>query len=233
MIFIKDKIMLYLSIPKPCTENWNAMTQVQQGKFCQSCSTTVIDFTQMTDDEILHYFETYKDQKTCGRFMDTQLNRKIEYATKLEKHYHYVHQTWQNTWLKRTYIAVLAAVLFVQSCTSSGSHALGNIAPIEQVVNADTMNMPSASTSMDTLKNRDTLNQTKISLEQERRAKKNEIVEPKKSKKSKPEKPKTFEIINLDLDKIERGKTAGMFSPYNPNDFDSPLKRHLDSQNKK
>ena len=45
-------------IPKPCHEDWNTMTPTQQGKFCSACSKEVIDFSLMSDNQILIYLIT-------------------------------------------------------------------------------------------------------------------------------------------------------------------------------
>jgi hypothetical protein len=62
-----------LSIPKPCHENWNEMTPNEQGSFCNVCAKTVVDFSQMSDEEVLGYFKNKGEEKTCGRFKATQL----------------------------------------------------------------------------------------------------------------------------------------------------------------
>lgn len=62
-----------VSIPKPCHENWNDMTPGEQGAFCKVCSKVVIDFSKMSDDEIVNYFENRKGEKTCGRFRVSQV----------------------------------------------------------------------------------------------------------------------------------------------------------------
>ena len=62
-----------LHIPQPCPENWENMTPNQQGHFCQVCSKTVVDFTQMTDDEVLNYFAQHQGQKVCGKLRKSQL----------------------------------------------------------------------------------------------------------------------------------------------------------------
>lgn len=62
-----------LHIPQPCPENWENMTPNQQGHFCQVCSKTVVDFTQMTDDEVLNYFARHQGQNVCGKLLKTQL----------------------------------------------------------------------------------------------------------------------------------------------------------------
>ncbi len=65
--------MYKISIPKPCHENWEAMSPREQGRFCQVCSKTVVDFTSMTDDAVQHYFLNNSHQATCGRFRQDQL----------------------------------------------------------------------------------------------------------------------------------------------------------------
>lgn len=77
------KPQLHLAIPTPCHENWDAMTPNNQGKFCLSCSKSVVDFTTMGDQEIINYFKKYSEN-TCGRFNDKQLNRAL-IENKIEK----------------------------------------------------------------------------------------------------------------------------------------------------
>jgi hypothetical protein len=63
-----------LNIPKPCSENWNAMHSTNEGKFCNLCSKQVIDFTVLTDTQIIQYFEQQQG-KTCGRLTQEQIER--------------------------------------------------------------------------------------------------------------------------------------------------------------
>lgn len=67
---------IYLHIPEPCHEDWEAMTPVQQGRFCQSCSKQVVDFSTMTDKQILDVMSKAAG-KTCGRFSTDQLERPV------------------------------------------------------------------------------------------------------------------------------------------------------------
>lgn len=62
-----------ISIEKPCHEDWQAMTPETQGRFCGACEKTVVDFTTMSDAEILQYFSKPDVGKTCGRFRVEQL----------------------------------------------------------------------------------------------------------------------------------------------------------------
>lgn len=80
---------LHLQVPEPCHENWNKMTPNEQGRFCLSCSKTVVDFSMMTDKELLNYFST-ASQHVCGRFSDDQLNKDIK-ATEHKKRFSFVY----------------------------------------------------------------------------------------------------------------------------------------------
>ncbi|WP_262733287.1 energy transducer TonB [Gaetbulibacter sp. NE] len=63
-----------ISIPKPCHENWSKMTPNEKGRFCQSCSKTVVDFTTMTTDDIQDFIHNNKHQRICGHIKQSQLD---------------------------------------------------------------------------------------------------------------------------------------------------------------
>jgi len=66
------KNQLLLTIPKPCSEKWSSFSPASKGGFCNSCSKVVIDFSQMSDEEILSFFDNHTGN-TCGRFRPDQL----------------------------------------------------------------------------------------------------------------------------------------------------------------
>lgn len=68
---------LQLSIPEPCHENWQQMTPTEQGRYCNACAKEVIDFSMMTDTEVLNYFTHITHDKVCGRALPSQLHRTI------------------------------------------------------------------------------------------------------------------------------------------------------------
>ena len=61
-----------IQIDQPCSENFNTFSKTEKGGFCTSCNKSVIDFTKMSDQEVINYLS---DQtiKTCGLFLDSQL----------------------------------------------------------------------------------------------------------------------------------------------------------------
>lgn len=63
-----------ITIPEPCHENWDKMTPSENGRFCLSCSKTVVDFTSMLPNEVQHFFIQNQNNKICGRFKKSQLD---------------------------------------------------------------------------------------------------------------------------------------------------------------
>lgn len=63
-----------ISIPKPCQEDWSKMTPNEKGRFCQSCSKTVVDFTKMNIEDIQTFIHHNKEKRICGHIKQSQLN---------------------------------------------------------------------------------------------------------------------------------------------------------------
>ncbi|MBS1622694.1 MAG: hypothetical protein JST83_01650 [Bacteroidetes bacterium] len=63
---------LYITIPTPCHEQWSNMNATERGAFCHSCQKVVVDFTRMTDEELIHYLQ--QGTPGCGKFRTEQLD---------------------------------------------------------------------------------------------------------------------------------------------------------------
>lgn len=86
--------MAQLTIPTPCTEDWNQMTPSAKGAFCQKCQVDVMDFTEKTNEEIKNFFQRNKGKKTCGHIRQAQLaNFNNSYAN-------WENQSTQTFWSK-------------------------------------------------------------------------------------------------------------------------------------
>lgn len=117
---------LQLSIPTPCHENWEAMTPVEKGKFCGSCQKQVIDFSNMSDRQVVEFFKKPSTGSVCGRFMSDQLERDIEIPRK------------RIPWLK--YFFQFALPAFLVSLKASAEKMQGTVAIIK--LNKDTAKFP-------------------------------------------------------------------------------------------
>lgn len=77
------KKALTLTIPEPCSENFNEMIPVKGGKFCGSCEKTIVDFRTMNDYQILKFYQQNKG-KICGVFNNRQLNRAMPFPVEVK-----------------------------------------------------------------------------------------------------------------------------------------------------
>lgn len=80
---------IQLEIPSPCSQPWQDMTPIGQGRLCAHCQKTVIDFTT-TPDADLHKFFTSNKATVCGRFYATQLHRIIHIPPQPHSHLYYL-----------------------------------------------------------------------------------------------------------------------------------------------
>lgn len=83
---MKQKIQI--AIPEPCQENWQNMTLVEKGRFCSSCQKTVLDLTQLSDNEIIKLVS--KNDNLCIRIKETQLNRDLIPIIKTSNYFSYL-----------------------------------------------------------------------------------------------------------------------------------------------
>jgi len=99
---------IQLQIPEPCHEDWTRMTPLDKGRFCTSCQKQVIDFTNMSDQQLIAYFKKRKDDAVCGRFMSDQLQRDIVVPKK------------RIPWVKYFFQFALPAMLASSKASSQG-----------------------------------------------------------------------------------------------------------------
>lgn len=112
-----------IAIPKPCHENWDEMTPKENGRFCLSCSKTVVDFTKMLSDEIQHFFIQNQNNRICGRFRKTQLDT---ITIEIPNHILYKQKSYHKIFLLALFIT-MGTTLF--SCADKE----GNKQKIEKV----------------------------------------------------------------------------------------------------
>lgn len=71
-----------------CSEEWSKMDKIGQDRHCRSCDKMVVDFSSLSNEQILRYFKNRKGVKTCGRFEKNQLkNLNQELVSSAQSHY--------------------------------------------------------------------------------------------------------------------------------------------------
>lgn len=73
----KEKPSFMITIPEPCSEDWSKMNVLDDlHRYCGACERTLVDFSVMSDDELVLFFKQNKG-KVCGRFRKDQTNRSL------------------------------------------------------------------------------------------------------------------------------------------------------------
>jgi hypothetical protein len=67
---------IQLSIPKPCSQNWEGMSVNETGRFCGSCNKSVIDFTRYTDQQLINFLNKSSGE-VCGKLKPDQLSKPL------------------------------------------------------------------------------------------------------------------------------------------------------------
>lgn len=134
---MNSKQELPVSIPKPCTASWEAMTPGPEGRFCSSCEKVVIDFSQMDQAAIIAWFSAHTASATCGRFENSQINPVAQTRTavflkncqsSLKLHVSFAPARWLSLFL-------IGGIMSLFGCATSGeTHTAG-----ETLVKGDTI----------------------------------------------------------------------------------------------
>jgi hypothetical protein len=95
---------MYVNIVEPCNQNWEQMEKLEGGNFCNACRKCVIDFSEYTNEAILHTLKTSKTA-ICGRLSQKQLNS-LNYSL-------IVHPS-SRTWMKYFGVLAIGTSIFVQ-----------------------------------------------------------------------------------------------------------------------
>lgn len=81
-----NKNIFQISIEKPCGEDWKKMTTDANGKFCSSCQKSVIDFTNLSDQQVISLLKNTKGS-ICGHLSNSQLDRNFKEFIEPKKSY--------------------------------------------------------------------------------------------------------------------------------------------------
>lgn len=102
-----------INIPQPCSENWDTMQPGAQGRHCDSCAQTVIDFTTWELQDITAYLKKKTGKHVCGRFLNSQLNQPFDLTALAPK----VISWHTNGWRK---VAALIIICFALASCNTG-----------------------------------------------------------------------------------------------------------------
>lgn len=131
----------HIDIPETCNQSWEQMAPTGNNRYCGQCCKTVIDFTKMTNDEIITFLATKND--VCGRFEQHQLP-KLNYQLRDE------NISNRFNW-KRWVVA--AGLLGVSFLTRGSAQTKATVSATQQRASAITYNTLGKVLAIDTFKN--------------------------------------------------------------------------------
>ncbi len=99
---------IQIQINEPCHQEWNWMVPAIKGRYCDSCRKQVMDFTSMSDHELVEYFKKPSTGTTCGRFTRDQLSKDLEIPRK------------RIPWVRYFFQILLPAFLSTAKATAQG-----------------------------------------------------------------------------------------------------------------
>ena len=70
------KTRICISVENPCSEKFENFAKTEKGRFCTSCEKEVIDFTKMSQTELIDYL-CKNPSSTCGRFKSRQIGNPL------------------------------------------------------------------------------------------------------------------------------------------------------------
>ena len=122
-----------IDIPKPCHEDWNAMTPNEKGKFCSVCNKGVVDFTEMRAVEIQTYFLKNQGQQICGRFKNEQMSATFDLL--IPQNVFKQRMSFHKAFLLILFV-VMGSTLF--SCKNHDNATLGEVSIAQDTVESRT-----------------------------------------------------------------------------------------------
>lgn len=101
-------------IPEPCHKTWKEMDTIQNStsRHCRKCSVDLVDFTKMSDDEMIAYLSARKAEKVCVRMYAADALTNVSKSQKLLRSWHKIISSSQiNSHLKALILIILGSVL--------------------------------------------------------------------------------------------------------------------------
>ena len=108
-----------ITIDRPCSQKWEDMqlTEQENIRHCGSCAINLIDFSKMTEAEIITYLAKPKKSKLCVRMHALDASKKLNYGHKQLLRWHKALPVGRSKgFLKASLMASLTFVLVSSGC---------------------------------------------------------------------------------------------------------------------
>lgn len=131
-----------VEISSPCNKSFSKMPKSGNGRYCFACEKIVVDFTSMTNTELLNYFKNYTNEEICGRVKSSHVGKQNRFENFLFKGKQFVINKINIKPLRIALLGLFSGLLtFTTSC-------MGKVMPVEKVTksNSDTSTVKNSNT---------------------------------------------------------------------------------------
>ncbi|GAA4176380.1 hypothetical protein [Sphingobacterium ginsenosidimutans] len=116
---------IILQVKESCTADWGKMTAQEQGRFCGKCEKVVVDFSEMSDQEIVDQIKK-SSKGLCGRFYEDQLLRELDASVSFAK-----NPLWRNRWSGIAAGLMLIGSLSFHTAQAQKTFTTGEVAVVQ------------------------------------------------------------------------------------------------------
>lgn len=129
-----------ISIPNPCEKEWNKMSAAKDGKFCVSCSKIVIDFTQMSNQEIAAYLLKNPAKTTCGHFRKAQIKTEQNAFHNFLLSFYCTLNNSKQSLVRKLFMVLISSILTLTGCSDLATGKIdADVEPDSLHLSADTL----------------------------------------------------------------------------------------------
>ena len=109
-------------VTSPCNKDWSKMSMTENGRYCNSCSKTVIDFSSWEIEDIKNYLNN-TNRNVCGHFKSLQVE------VKRPRHHQFLLDIYSKTenriktsYIKSFTLSFIMLCLFLVGCNNERTY---------------------------------------------------------------------------------------------------------------
>lgn len=112
-----------VSIQEPCPMKWRELDKIQNSKnrHCNECSIDIINFTQMSNEEIIKYLSKRKNEKICAKMYSMDKFSKFSKVQNKALNWHEnIKSNLRNGFFKSVVLAIVGLLVILTGCYTIG-----------------------------------------------------------------------------------------------------------------
>jgi hypothetical protein len=127
-----------LKIETPCHEDWTKMSPNKESRHCGLCDKTVVDFTEMSQEEITNYLTHNSKAQICGRILVPRKQEPL-IQIKLNRLYKNIERQIGFKPLRISLLGSLSLIMLISGCAENHKAVDANKQQVRRITHTDTL----------------------------------------------------------------------------------------------